>query len=140
MVIGRLVRSNACRHFEQWQVCQILEGAAAPLLAQAHQGHLHLSAVQGRLKHCRQHTSTAATRARARVRERALLMRRTHLGSLAAEAILEQASELGVAEGHKDEALLASLAQRIDAVGEGQQRPAGRTGDVAWDWACVPTL
>ena len=50
--------------------------------------------------------------------------------SLATESVLEQASELGVAEGHKHEALLAPLAQRIDAVGKGQQRPAGRTGGV----------
>ena len=46
-------------------------------------------------------------------------------GLLATEAILEQASELGVAEGHKHQALLPGFPQRIDALCQRQQRPAG---------------
>lgn len=43
---------------------------------------------------------------------------------LATEAILEQAGELGVAEGHKHQALLSGFAQRVDTFCQRQQRPA----------------
>lgn len=35
---------------------------------------------------------------------------------LAAEAVLQKTSELGVAEGHKDQALLPSFAQCVDTL------------------------
>lgn len=37
-------------------------------------------------------------------------------GLLATQAILEKASELGIAEGHKDQALLSGFAQGIDTL------------------------
>eukprot|EP00959_Pyramimonas_sp_CCMP1952_P090665 1898129-Pyramimonas_sp.AAC.1 len=51
---------------------------------------------------------------------------------VAAEAVLEDARELGVAEGHKHEALPLALPERVDAVRQRQQRPV--------DGAAVPQL